>query len=115
MEIVEVSTDQVTILQARGRVDSTAAPRLGERLQAALGPGSRVVLDLRDVEYVSSAGFRVLLLAGKQADAGGSRLVLAGLVGKVHQLFDLGGFLDLFVVASSRDDAVTLARGDAAK
>jgi anti-anti-sigma factor len=114
VEIVEGSVDQVTVLQARGRVDSTTAPRLSERLQAALGPASRVVLDLRDVEYVSSAGFRVLLLAGKRADSGGGRLVLSGVTGKVHQLFDLGGFLDLFLIAGSREEAVALARGGGA-
>lgn len=114
MEIVEASADQVTVFQARGRVDSATAPRLAERLQAALGPASQVVLDLRDVEYISSAGFRVLLLAGKQADAGGSRLVLSGVTGKVRQLFDLGGFLDLFLIATSREEAMALARGGGA-
>jgi len=111
VEIIEAAADQVTVLQARGRVDSATAPQLAERLRAALGPASRVVLDLRDVGYVSSAGFRVLLLAGKQADAGGSRLVLSGVTGKVRQLFDLGGFLDLFLIAGSPEEAVALARG----
>ena len=40
--------------------------------------------------------------------------MLSGVTGKVHQLFDLGGFLDLFLIAASRDEAVTLARGDGA-
>jgi hypothetical protein len=53
------------------------------------------VLDLSRLEYISSAGFRVLLLAAKLADETGSRLVLCGVSGKVRQLFDLGGFLDL--------------------
>jgi anti-anti-sigma factor len=114
VEILEGAVDRVLVLQVRGRVDSTTAPRLGERLQAVVGGAGRVVLDLRDVDYVSSAGFRVLLLAGKRADQEGGRLVLVGVSGKVRQLFDLGGFLDLFLILGSRDEAVAAARGDPA-
>jgi anti-sigma B factor antagonist len=110
VEILEGSVGEVTVLQVRGRVDSTTAPRLRERLEGALGRPGGVVLDLRDVDYVSSAGFRVLLLAAKRADGQGTRLVLSGVAGKVHQLFDLGGFLDLFLIVGSRDDAVAAAR-----
>jgi anti-anti-sigma factor len=52
----------------------------------------------------------VLLVARKRAEEVGSRLVLCGLSAKVRQLFDLGGFLDLFTIAGSRDDAVAAAK-----
>ena len=72
-------------------------------------PGCSVVVDFADVEYVSSAGFRVLLIAAKRADASASRLVLSGLSAKVRQLFDLGGFLDLFSIMASREEALKAA------
>ena len=50
-----------------------------------------------------------MLLAAKRAEETGSQLVLCGVSGKVRQLFDLGGFLDLFTIAGSRDEGIAAA------
>ena len=111
MDLREVDDGGVLILEVKGRIDSTTAPTLGERLAALLtGPDRRLVLDLGQLEYISSAGFRILLLAAKRADEGGSRLVLCGISGKVRQLFDLGGFLDLFGISGSREEGIAAVR-----
>ena len=111
MELREASAGDVVVLEVEGRVDSATAPKFGERLTGVLtSAGSRLVVDLRHLEYISSAGFRVLLLAAKRADEGGSRLVLCGLSAKVQQLFDLGGFLDLFSISASREDGIAAAK-----
>jgi anti-anti-sigma factor len=107
VELREDAIGDVTILEVQGRIDSGSAPALGERLTGMLGaPGRRLLLDLSRLEYISSAGFRVLLLAGKRAEGGGSRFALCGVTGKVRQLFDLGGFLDLFTISSSREEGI---------
>lgn len=111
MDLNEEVVGEILVLAVTGRVDSATAPTLGERLTATLeATGRRLVLDLRQLEYISSAGFRVLLLAAKRAEQTGSRFVLCGLSGKVRQLFDLGGFLDLFPISASREDAIAAAR-----
>jgi anti-anti-sigma factor len=111
MDLHEEQVDEITALSVKGRIDSTTAPAFGQRLESVVtAPAGRLVVDFRDLEYISSAGFRVLLVAAKRAEECGSRLVLCGLSGKVRQLFDLGGFLDLFTIAASRDDAMTAAR-----
>ena len=111
MDLREDTAGDVLILEVKGRIDSATAPALGERLTALLtGAGRRLVLDLGQLEYISSAGFRVLLLAGKRADAGESRLVLCGVTGKVRQLFDIGGFLDLFSITGSREEGIASIR-----
>ena len=111
MDLKEQVVGEVTVVEVKGRVDSSTAPALGERLETLLAtPSQRLVLDMRDLEYISSAGFRVLLLAARRAEQAAGRLVLCGLSGKVRQLFDLGGFLDFFAISASRDEAVTVAR-----
>ena len=111
MDLKEEVVGEVTVLEVKGRVDSNTAPALGERLTMLFAtPSQRLVLDMRNLEYISSAGFRVLLLAARRAEEVTGRLVLCGLSGKVQQLFDLGGFLDLFAISASRDEAVTVAR-----
>ena len=105
MDLQEEKIGTVTAVQVKGRIDSSTAPELGKRLTAILAvPQVRVLLDLGQLEYISSAGFRILLLAAKRADENGSRFVLCGLSGKVRQLFDLGGFLDLFTIVATRDE-----------
>jgi anti-anti-sigma factor len=110
MDLSEDKVGGVTVVEVRGRIDSTTAPVLGERLTASLGgPKVRVLLDLSRIEYISSAGFRILLLAAKRADETESRLVLCGVSGRVRHLFDLGGFIDLFPIAGSRDEGISVA------
>jgi len=107
VDLREDVAGEVTVLEVKGRIDSTTAPVLGEKLTGELTtPERRLVLDLRQLEYISSAGFRVLLLAAKRAEEAGSRFVLCSVSGKVRQLFDLGGFLDLFPISASRDEGI---------
>jgi anti-sigma B factor antagonist len=111
MDLHEERLDQVTALSVKGRIDSTTAPAFGQKLESVVAvPAGRLVVDFRDLDYISSAGFRVLLVAARRAEATGSRLVLCGLSSKVRQLFDLGGFLDIFSITATRDDAVNAAR-----
>lgn len=107
----EEQFEGVTALLIKGRLDSATAPQLDHRLGTVVSvPQRRVVLDFASLEYISSAGFRVLLVAAKRAEESNSRLVLCGLSAKVRQLFDLGGFLDIFTIAASRDDAIVNSR-----
>jgi len=107
----EEQFEGVVALMVKGRLDSTTAPVLDQKLGLVVSaPERRVVLDFGSLEYISSAGFRVLLVAAKRAEDSNSRLVLCGLSAKVRQLFDLGGFLDIFTITASRDDAIVNSR-----
>jgi anti-sigma B factor antagonist len=111
VKVREDRDGDIVVLEPQGRIDSTMAPLLGERLTAVLtGGGTRLVLDFQHLEYISSAGFRVLLLAAKHAETAGSRLVLCGIKGKVRQLFDLAGFLDLLPLYASREESLASLR-----
>ena len=109
MELHEEQVGGVTAIALKGRLDSTTAPLLGARLENVMAEPGSVLVDFANVEYVSSAGFRVLLIASKRADESASRLVLSGLSAKVRHLFDLGGFLDLFSITASREEALKAA------
>jgi anti-anti-sigma factor len=110
MDLTQEKVGETVVLQIKGRIDSSTAPDLGKCLMAILEvPKSRVLLDLGQLEYISSAGFRILLLAAKRADEKGSRFVLCGLSAKVKQFFDLGGFLDLFMIVLSREEGLATA------
>lgn len=99
MEILESSHPPATVLALIGRLDGHSSPRATERIDAVLARGpARLVLDLRGLEYVSSAGLRVFLMAAKNAQAAGGSVVFAGLSPAIREVFALSGFLDVLSV-----------------
>ncbi len=110
MEIFEATDGAVMILQVGGRVNSTNAPLLSARLERIIAAGQRgLVVDLSRLDHITSAGLRSLLLADQMAADRQGRLVLCGLTGLTLELFEIGGFLEMFDVAASRDEATRRA------
>ena len=108
MDLIEQEVGGVTVLAVRGRVDSTNSTDFGDRLGTLYAiSGRRLLLDLQHLEYISSAGFRALLIAARRAGQNGGKLALCGLSGKVRDLFDLGGFLDSFLIQASREEGIS--------
>lgn len=107
MDIQQARQDGIVIVAPAGRVDSTTSETLERALSGAIDAGDvQLVVDFARVDYISSAGLRVLLVAAKRiADVKG-RLVLCSLRESVRQVFDLAGFLPLFALESSRELAV---------
>ncbi|MBJ3776347.1 STAS domain-containing protein [Acuticoccus mangrovi] len=101
----------VLVLVLSGRIDSATAKTLETEILGRLGQGvARIVIDLAKVEYISSAGLRVILLGGKKAKAGGGAIVLCTLQPAIRDVFEISGFLRLFEVTPTRTEAVSVAR-----
>ncbi len=110
MEIDTASHDKVTAVSVKGRVDSTTAEKLRDHLNTVMQSGSaRLVIDLKEVSYISSAGFRTLLITARAVDAAKGKLALCGVGGEVKRLFDIASFTELFTILANRDDAVAAA------
>lgn len=108
MEIAEQQAGDITVVEVKGRIDSSTAKLFSERLSNAIQAGdARVVVDFEHIIYISSAGFRALLMAGRLADETNGKMALCGLSAEVQRLFDLGAFSDLFEIYPSREDGVT--------
>jgi anti-sigma B factor antagonist len=107
MEIAEQHAGEITVVEIKGRIDSNTAKAFGERLTGLIRDGrTRVVVDFKQIMYISSAGFRALLVAGKLADETNGTLALCELSVEVQRLFDLGAFTDLFTIYPSRDESI---------
>src|SRR5262245_42661612 len=97
MKLVEAVADDVTIVEAYGRIDSTTAREFGDRLVSLVQAGrGSLVVDLKNIAYISSAGFRALLIAKRAAAGKQGKLALCGVIGEVKRLFDIGGFTNEF-------------------
>lgn len=106
MDISEINEGQVLVVAVAGRVDSGTAGQLEDVLPERMQSTSRLVLDLADVQYVSSAGLRVMLKAAKIARATGNTLILAGLAPPVREVFHVSGFEAIFRILDDRAAAL---------
>jgi anti-anti-sigma factor len=107
MKLVEAVTEDVTIVEPYGRLDSTTAKEFGDRLVSLIQSGRHaIVIDLKNIAYISSAGFRALLIANRATTEKQGRLALCGVVGEVKRLFEIGAFLDEFLICPTQADGI---------
>lgn len=107
METVVSNHNGVTIVEPTGRIDSATSRELDQRLRDIISEGpQRLVIDFRRVVYISSAGFRVLLIAAKESEERSRGFALCNLSQEVLRLFQIGAFLDLFRIYPTREEGV---------
>lgn len=95
------------LLALRGRIDSASAAVFEQAvLDLFAVPGRRAVLDFSAVDYISSAGLRVVLMAAKRARQGQGRLLLCGLLPHVREVFEISGFLKIIDAVDERAAAL---------
>jgi anti-anti-sigma factor len=103
MEFAQESAGDVVIARLAGRLDSGSAPSAEEQLTRAIGSGTpRLAIDLSKLDYISSAGLRVLLLVARKIQQAHGKLALFGLTSSVREVFSISGFDKIFTI---RDDA----------
>jgi anti-sigma B factor antagonist len=107
MEIIEEIKDGINIYRLIGRLDSNTSPRLEQKLFQAISEGAKnMVVDFQDIDYISSAGLRVILKAFKALQREDGRIMLCSMQDYVRQLFEITG-IDLFVpIVATLDDAL---------
>jgi len=107
MTLTEVPVQNAMVVEVSGRINSANAKQFGNHLINLIENGcDRLVVDLKGLEYMTSAGFRSLLVAGKSASRHQCDYALCSLSDEVKRLFELGGFLDLFPIYGDSNTAV---------
>ena len=98
MKIENSKNETALVLKVIGRLDTTTAPELESELNKSLEGITDLTFDFSELEYISSAGLRVLLIAIKKMNAQGT-LVIKGANELVKEVFEVTGFLDLMNVS----------------
>jgi anti-anti-sigma factor len=106
LKLVEGVIENVTVLEVYGRLDSATAQEFSDRLIALVQASRAIVVDFKSVAYISSAGFRVLLIANRVATEKRSKLALCGVIGEVRRLFEIGGFTERFLICHTPADGI---------
>ncbi|MBR1384047.1 MAG: STAS domain-containing protein [Ruminococcus sp.] len=97
MEIKKVTNESTLNVAISGRVDTTTAPALEAELKSSFDSCESLVLDFAEVEYISSAGLRVLLSAQKVMSKKG-RMKLINVSEDIMEIFEVTGFSDILTI-----------------
>ena len=97
MTIEIKKTDAAVVLEVVGRLDTSTAPALDKTISNNIPENVELTLDLKGLEYISSAGLRVLLSAQKRMQKSGS-MKLIHVCEEVMDVFEMTGFADILVI-----------------
>lgn len=107
MNIKEVKNDKATVVMIEGRLDSSTSGELEKKLLTVMDAGEKnIVVDFASMDYISSAGLRVLLMAAKKTSKLGGKVVLAALSANVKEVFDIAGFTSIFTILASQEEGL---------
>ena len=108
MEISTRQHGQAFIVALAGNLDSATSPKAQQELDAIVSGGAhRIAVDFSGLDYISSAGLRVLLGVAKTVKAKGGALRTFGLNQTVREVFDISGFSTILPVFPTESDALS--------
>lgn len=100
-----------TILSPAGRLDSHSAPGFEQEVLAAVAGGTtRMLIDFSKVQYISSAGLRIVLIAAKKLKAAGGKLALCSLNASIAEVFKVSGFGSILDIHPDQASALAALR-----
>jgi len=107
MEITQSKTEDTIILKLEGRLDTSTASTFETELMGLIDKNEdRIVVDFSKLDFISSSGLRVLLMAGKKLKTINGKLGLCALKQHVREVFDVAGFTMLFSIFPSQEETI---------
>lgn len=97
MTIKQTKENGIVTLALSGRLDTVTAPKLEETLESVLDGANELHFDFNDLEYISSAGLRVLLKAQKIMNTKGN-MIISGVNELIMEVFEVTGFVDILTI-----------------
>jgi anti-sigma B factor antagonist len=107
MEITEEKTDQCVIISLQGRLDTTNYAILEKKLMELVDNNhDKILVECIRMDYISSSGLRILLMALKKITGMKGKFALCGLQENIQEIFEISGFTSIFEIHPSRMEAL---------
>lgn len=97
MEIKVLKNDNI-VIELKGRLDTTTSPQLDQKVKKIEIDKDLVIIDFKELEYISSAGLRVLLAIKKMLEASGKKLEIHNVNEVILEVFNVTGFINVLNV-----------------
>lgn len=114
MELTKEVREDVTVISVKGDIDGATAPQLQNFVLAEVQPNCKIFLDTSQVEYMSSAGLRVLLVLYRKINESQGSIVLLGVSTDIHDAMSATGFLRHFILVNTFEEGVKALKHDLA-
>ncbi|OEU66796.1 MAG: anti-anti-sigma factor [Desulfovibrio sp. S3730MH75] len=102
MELNQKKVENATIVRMEGRLDALTSPNFEDAVCKLIKAGEiRIVFDLGDLEYISSAGLRAILSTAKRLKAEEGAIAFANITGMISEVFEISGFGSMFNIYGS--------------
>jgi anti-anti-sigma factor len=112
MEIEKAQVGDVHVVTAHGRLDGIYSAAFAKEVGELIGgTNPKILIDFADIDYVSSAGLRAVLLLIKKAKASGGAFALCGVNEQVREILDISGFADIFSIHPGRAEGIAALNG----
>ncbi len=99
---------QIMVIELNGHVDASNAFQLEEKMEEIVSSGKhKIVVNFKTVDYISSAGLRVLLTAIKKVKSHQGDMVLCEMSDNIHKIFSLAGFTNIFTIMNNEMESMT--------
>lgn len=106
MDITEEKQEGVHAFKLKGRLDSNTSQSFEQRLFQSIAEGTKnVIIDFKDLDYISSAGLRVILKATKALKRENGKILLCAMQDYVKEVFEIAGFDAFLPIVPTLDDA----------
>ncbi len=107
MEIIEEKQDAISIFKLNGRLDSNTSQGFEKKIFDAISDGSKnIIVDFKDLDYISSAGLRVILKATKALNREEGKIMLCAMQDYVKEVFEIAGFDSFLPIVGTMDEAL---------
>jgi anti-sigma B factor antagonist len=107
MEIIEEIKSGINIFKLNGRLDSNTSQGFEKKIFQAIDDGSKsMIIDFKDLDYISSAGLRVILKATKALKREEGKMMLCDMQDYVKEVFEIAGFDSFLPIVGTKDDAL---------
>lgn len=110
MKTAITEQDDISIIAAEGDIDSKTASQFEAGAKEAAAKHSKIAIDLTAVEYMSSAGLRVLLMVYRNIKAENGKVVLVGVSEEIQDVMSTTGFISFFTIVATVEEALTILK-----
>jgi anti-sigma B factor antagonist len=107
MEIITKKEKEAVIVAVKGRLDAVTSLEFDKSMSALISAGNNIfIINLSQLDFISSSGLRSILKAAKQLKASGGKILFASLQDPVNDVFKISGFSTIFAIYETEEEAL---------
>jgi len=110
MKVVITELEEISVVEVTGDIDSKTAPEFERNARLATEKSLKIAIDLTAVDFMSSAGLRVLLMVYRNIKSQNGKVILVGVSEDIQDVMSTTGFINFFTIVEKQDEAIVILK-----